>query len=648
MTKRALLIGSPVDGLARCDTDLGFMKEALQGHGFEDIDERRDQGAVRDGIREGYRALIEASDEGDVALVDHRATGRLPGTPRPASPAAARSFTGASSRSTTINRPKATSAASRIALHVARGSYTAKTANVTVILDCCHAARMSRDIRARRPRALRDPRADRRREALRGLLADRARLARVDVESNPLAVRLVACGPDDSAWEYAIAPDRIGGVFTEAVARALRDPGASGATWESIGRSVRDCVTGIFPCSASRRGGARASLPVLRESGREGRAAGRERPPGRCGVARRPAARRARRGCVNHIDSFHRPRTSRLPAASCRAWACGVGAHGPTGGRHPGGGICDPGADGASFPDRRARGRAEWAALARAVEESPLVRLASQEEPPLATLAVDAGRLAIPGLCGRPPGRSAAPRRSGPDAPHESPLDRDGQNRGSGTSESPRSRRATSPLPGESSRTARCTIGPCRASGSGAASPSSCASRTRARKPSIPNVFDVGLSQKVDRLSDSAPGGWEVKSGDFRPVCSAWTPRGKRGAGTRAATQRASRASAAPARPRPRGELRDHHRGSTPRFVSPLEAPAVRGGLEPARRSLTELESRFAQLFQGTTHATRTAKVIAPTGGCRVVRIDFYLSPRPPKCAPSSMAEGRPRGGRAR
>ena len=113
-----------------------------------------------------------------------------------------------------------------------------KTDNVTTILDCCHAALMSRDP-ALVARFLQRPFAELRPGAIaRWEQADAALRTALhssgteygDAESNQRAVRVVACLPTESAFERCpgIESDAVHGLLTEAVARILREAQATG------------------------------------------------------------------------------------------------------------------------------------------------------------------------------------------------------------------------------------------------------------------------------------------------------------------------------------------------------------------------------------------------------------------------------------
>lgn len=123
---------------------------------------------------------------------------------------------------------------------------TRKTNNVTVILDCCHSAQMSRT--GLLARALPNPvRAgfDRHLDALRARYG--TRFDAVDPVGNSKAVRLVACGQSESSFEYCGTDNRFRGVFTEALVEVLRDIGNAQVSWLAINDAIRGRVQRDHP-----------------------------------------------------------------------------------------------------------------------------------------------------------------------------------------------------------------------------------------------------------------------------------------------------------------------------------------------------------------------------------------------------------------
>jgi Caspase domain len=264
MKKRALVIGSQIHGLQGVEPDVHQMAETLEHvHGFQ-VERRVGARATRAGILEGYRRLAEELREGDAAVVYYSGHGQLTRNSRP-TPGRSPWFQGIvpTDFDDSTNTDYRGISAWELSLNLLR--LTRKTKNVTVLLDCCHSSRMSRDGEAKRAtaRALARPGgADFRAhfEELRALYADLwgdlepARQAELDSAgalssswSNPDAVRLVACGYRESALEYMGEDGTFRGAFTEALLRYLRVPGEQALSWGDLARAVRERVHRNFP-----------------------------------------------------------------------------------------------------------------------------------------------------------------------------------------------------------------------------------------------------------------------------------------------------------------------------------------------------------------------------------------------------------------
>lgn len=127
----------------------------LWARGFDDVNLRVDRDATRDGILAGYDRLADLSQPGDAAVVYYSGHGFhavAPGTrhgswqcivPTDLHEGAVHDWRGITAWE----------------LSIKQAQLTAKTKNVTVILDCCHSAQMSRDaaVRDAIPRALAHP-----------------------------------------------------------------------------------------------------------------------------------------------------------------------------------------------------------------------------------------------------------------------------------------------------------------------------------------------------------------------------------------------------------------------------------------------------------------------------------------------------------
>jgi hypothetical protein len=122
-------------------------------------------------------------------------------------------------------------------LSVLQARLTARTRNVVTVLDCCHAARMSREP-ALRVKALPPVRHD--------LAAHHGRLIRSGLRTDlltpggsPDAVRLAACAAGAEAHEDLI-DGRWSGVFTSALTAVLAEAGETPVSWTAVVGRVRD------------------------------------------------------------------------------------------------------------------------------------------------------------------------------------------------------------------------------------------------------------------------------------------------------------------------------------------------------------------------------------------------------------------------
>jgi hypothetical protein len=135
-------------------------------------------------------------------------------------------------------------------LSIKQAALTARTRNVVVLLDCCHSAQMSRDGAglAAVPRALPHPirlGLARYFAALRD--EQRDALERLDPLANPDAVRLVACGLTEAAFECAMADGSRSGVFTDSLVDVLAEVGEASVSWGTVAAAVRRRVLARIP-----------------------------------------------------------------------------------------------------------------------------------------------------------------------------------------------------------------------------------------------------------------------------------------------------------------------------------------------------------------------------------------------------------------
>jgi hypothetical protein len=250
MARRALLIGSQTLGLSGVNGDVEVMTEAVSDLSFE-TRKIMDSAATGDGIRAAYSELEQDCAPGDAVLVYYsghggRFTNRLRQRD-PSLPAWLQFIV-----PTDFVMDGGTEFTGILAeeLSVMQHNLTERTRNVTTVFDCCHSARMFRG-----PDAV--PRALVERDLPWEAVSARWHAVQVtgDVaaaDANPHAVQLVACAPDQSAYELPSASlGGMHGALTSALIDVLRSPQAAGLSWreaiEVVRPAVLDVVTGQRP-----------------------------------------------------------------------------------------------------------------------------------------------------------------------------------------------------------------------------------------------------------------------------------------------------------------------------------------------------------------------------------------------------------------
>jgi hypothetical protein len=239
MARKALVIGAQTGGLSGVHNDADIMLAILGERGFT-VELRREQDATQAGIREGLDRLVTDaksddaivvyfSGHGNEAIVLTRNGSELPErrfiVPTDYDESSPGDFRGITS----------------IELSVWVSRLTQRTRNVTVILDCCHAGRMVRDpdlqVKAYPHPTYLDV------AEQTGML--RALGLPVDIlhpVSNPYAVRIMACRPEQSAYEYTAADGVRKGIFTDSLRLALEEAGSARVSWSTLVRRVRQRV----------------------------------------------------------------------------------------------------------------------------------------------------------------------------------------------------------------------------------------------------------------------------------------------------------------------------------------------------------------------------------------------------------------------
>jgi hypothetical protein len=259
MIGRALVIGAADGGAddppSAAELDVGRVT-ALLAPRFE-VEQLSGRAATRDGILAAYARLIECTDARDAAVVYFAGHGGLAFDLEPVSDPALPSrfqFIAPSDYEQTTEEDFRGISSLELSLLLAR--LTHKTHNVTVILDCCHSAQMSRgDTEVGEPRAVELTRTGIRRH-LEAVRARHGADASLSPTGNPHAVRIVACGEWQPAFEMT-APDGPTGSLTHALLEALRSIGEPRAdeprageprageprvSWRMIGAAIREQV----------------------------------------------------------------------------------------------------------------------------------------------------------------------------------------------------------------------------------------------------------------------------------------------------------------------------------------------------------------------------------------------------------------------
>ena len=253
-TNRALIIGSQTGGLTGVHSDVEVVDDALRGLGFTTT-RIIEKDATYEGIVAHYRGLIEDTTSEDAAVVYYSGHGgrqrNALASDDPTAPTWLQYLVPTDIEDRADGRFHAVVAQE---LSLLQRQLTDKTPNVTTILDCCHSARMSRSA-ALLPKA-RTPEAG---EQISGFPWDdlRTRWTEIQkemgdrvgtVDANPLAVRLVACSPDESAYE--LAETTLGGphgALTSTLVPVLKSAGAASMTWRDVIDVVRATVMDLVP-----------------------------------------------------------------------------------------------------------------------------------------------------------------------------------------------------------------------------------------------------------------------------------------------------------------------------------------------------------------------------------------------------------------
>ncbi|NUT95365.1 MAG: caspase family protein [Saccharothrix sp.] len=248
MSRKALLIGAQTGGLTGVANDVAAMADALARWGFHST-RCEGENAGRAGILDAYERLIGQARPDDAVVVYYSGHGAY-------SPDPERGWGTPGHKVLQLIEPTDFTESTEedfrgitsLELSVLLARLTERTRNVTVVLDCCHSAHMSRDrdpvVKGRsRPVPARLIRAHLDTLRREGLPVD------LPATGNPHAVRIVACGPEQLAGEAANADGVRMGYLTDALTRSLtelRDSGLA-VSWATVVDRVRQRVLAAWP-----------------------------------------------------------------------------------------------------------------------------------------------------------------------------------------------------------------------------------------------------------------------------------------------------------------------------------------------------------------------------------------------------------------
>ena len=242
----ALLIGANSTELGGVRNDVDAMAAALSVHGFSQT-QLVGTAATRAGILDAYESLIADAGADDAVFVYFTGRGSQLTVPWP--PQTADEGGIVVNSIIPVDYPArsdgnaAYGGITTIELDALHARLTAKTSNVVIAYDCAHGGHPVRRVPGSVD-ALRQPHTDALAEHIERL--HRAGTPLIGT-ANPHVVRLSACGPGESAWESMTVDGIEMGLFTEALANALRDAADVPITWITLIDHIRRRVTPISP-----------------------------------------------------------------------------------------------------------------------------------------------------------------------------------------------------------------------------------------------------------------------------------------------------------------------------------------------------------------------------------------------------------------
>jgi len=240
--RKALVVGAETGELRGVHNDVDIVTTLLTERGFK-LDTRIQDNATAAGIRDGWERLIAEASADDVFFIYFSGHGGLAqvnapnGKPLPdlqfivpfdydqSSPSDFRGITS-------------------LELSVRLGRLTERSRNVTLFFDCCNAAHMARR-GGLRPRALPHPSYLDIAEHIGMLRANGLQVELLPPVDNANAVRLVACAPWESAFEWTNASGTMVGLATDSFRVALTEAGAGRISWRTLAQRIRSRVSAV-------------------------------------------------------------------------------------------------------------------------------------------------------------------------------------------------------------------------------------------------------------------------------------------------------------------------------------------------------------------------------------------------------------------
>jgi hypothetical protein len=235
--RRALLVGSPWGGLEGVGSDIVKMGRELRAWGFE-IDELVGAAATRDGILGAVRELALWAQEGDAVVIYYSGHGGRAWLVADESERDRPAW--AFLVPMDIEGPPGFRGIADLELSIEIDALSRRTANVTVILDCCHSAGQVRNEERVRAFQTHGVMSSELQQAFQALLP---RARELHHDSNPRVVRIIATAPAQYALEAAQPPHgEWGGYLTHELCAALEEARRVPQPWSTIVGQVRERV----------------------------------------------------------------------------------------------------------------------------------------------------------------------------------------------------------------------------------------------------------------------------------------------------------------------------------------------------------------------------------------------------------------------